>query len=362
MVGPEQLGLPVARHAVQRESDIYDIGNKQRQIGEEKGKSADTVLVVNPTSGGGSTGRGWQELYNQLRETLGKGPKVAFTEKPGDGTTLTRYFLKKGVKQVIAVGGDGTINEVANGFFIVDKKGSPGKRSPFIKPINPEATMGLLPRGTRNVLARSLDYPAEVTECCRNLVTGEPHRIDVISTTATDPSNSGSSVSKVFLNAAEIGFGAEIIERSKMVRSKVNSRLMSTAAGIVSTMPMYESNLCEIVIDNGRDKLLTKMTMGVIANGKYLGGGFQAAPKASVSDGLLDIVILKDSGSFKMLDELMHVKSGNYSNEGNIFYLQAKNVSIISKERDVAVVVDGEPLGVLPATFLVIKNALNLSM
>jgi diacylglycerol kinase (ATP) len=104
------------------------------------------------------------------------------------------------------------------------------------------------------------------------------------------------------------------------------------------------------------------MTMGVIANGKYLGGGFQAAPKASVSDGLLDIVILKDSGSFKMIDELIHIKSGNYSNEGNIFYLQAKNVSIVSRERDVEVVVDGEPIGVLPATFQVIKNALNLSM
>jgi diacylglycerol kinase (ATP) len=329
---------------------------------EVKEKSPDTVLIVNPSSGGGSTGKSWRQLYEQIKDTLGKSPKVVFTEKLGDGTTLTRYFLRKGAKRVIAVGGDGTINEVANGFFIADKEGLTGKRSPIIKPINPKATMGLLPSGTRNVLARSLDYPVEVKECCRNLVTSKPHRIDVINATVTDPSKRSSSISKVFLNAAEIGFGAEIIERSKKVRSKVQSRLVSTAASIVSTMPVYESNLCEIIVDNGHEKLLTKMTMAVISNGKYLGGGFQAAPNASVSDGFLDIVILKDSGSFKMIDELINIKGGDYTNEGDIFYLQAKNVSIVSKERDVTVAVDGEPIGVLPARFQVIKNALNLSM
>lgn len=61
-----------------------------------------------------------------------------------------------------------------------------------------------------------------------------------------------------------------------------------------------------------------------------------------------------------MIDELINIKGGNYSNEGDIFYLQAKKVSIISKERDVTVAVDGESAGVLPATFQVIKNALNL--
>ena len=60
------------------------------------------------------------------------------------------------------------------------------------------------------------------------------------------------------------------------------------------------------------------MTMGVIANGKYLGGGFKAAPHASVSDGLLDIVILNNSGSFKMLEELISMKNGNYDGKGDI--------------------------------------------
>ena len=70
------------------------------------------------------------------------------------------------------------------------------------------------------------------------------------------------------------------------------------------------------------------MTMGVVANGMYLGGGFKAAPKASVSDGLLDITILKNSGSFKMLDEFVNMKgdADKTQEKNNIFYMQAKKV------------------------------------
>jgi diacylglycerol kinase (ATP) len=103
------------------------------------------------------------------------------------------------------------------------------------------------------------------------------------------------------------------------------------------------------------------MTMGVVANGRYLGGGFKAAPKASVSDGLLDLTILKNSGSFKMLDELASMKGdADYRDDDDIFYMQAKKVSIKSKERDILVTLDGEPIGILPATFEVYQDALSV--
>ena len=104
------------------------------------------------------------------------------------------------------------------------------------------------------------------------------------------------------------------------------------------------------------------MTMGVVANGRYLGGGFKAAPKASVSDGLLDLTILKNSGSFKMLDEFVNMKGDADSTQekNDIFYIQAKKVSIKSKERDITVTIDGEPIGILPATFQVYRNALSV--
>jgi diacylglycerol kinase (ATP) len=156
---------------------------------------------------------------------------------------------------------------------------------------------------------------------------------------------------------------------------------------MVATIPAYQSNLCEISVNdvqdsssgssstgsnNKNENILTKMTMCIVANGKYLGGGLTAAPHASVSDGLLDVVILKNSGSFKMLKEFASMKknvSDYTSDQNDILYMKAKQVSVKSKEekngknkRDITVTVDGEPVGILPASFRIYQNALTVKM
>jgi diacylglycerol kinase (ATP) len=292
------------------------------------------------------------------------------------------------LKKIVAIGGDGTINEVANGFFLFKQEEEQENadiqnsirggdknnkninnnhipKAPKVEPINSEAIMALVPSGTRNVLAKSLDLPEGVVECCQNFVKGKPKKIDVISATVTDQSNHSKVSTRIFLNAAEIGIGGEIIEKAKKVREKVKSRIVSTVASLISTVPNYESNLCEILIDNDerREAIVTKMTMCIIANGKYVGGGFRAAPEASVSDGLLDVVVLKESSNLEMIENFLNVRDGNYTNEGDIFYKQAKKVSIKSKEeddKDITVTIDGEPIGILPATFQVLQNALTV--
>ena len=91
-------------------------------MNQNKIKHPDTVLIVNPQSSSGSTGKGWEDLYIKIKEAFGETPEVAFTKKAGDGTTIAVRFLKKGFKKIIAIGGDGTINEVANGFFFLKNK------------------------------------------------------------------------------------------------------------------------------------------------------------------------------------------------------------------------------------------------
>jgi diacylglycerol kinase (ATP) len=329
----------------------------------------DTILVVNPNSASGLTGKGWNDLYSEIKGVLGSSVEVALTKKAGDGTTLTRQFLKQGFKKVVAIGGDGTLNEVANGFFeepvgIHSNKINGGRAAEFppFKPINPDAIMGVVPAGTRNVLAKSLGLPEGVANCCRKFQLGKPKKIDVIYTTVTSQEDHSSTTSRIFLNAAEMGVAAEIIERSKKVRQVVNNRIVSTITSIAATLPTYQSNECEISIGTNGKKFTIKMTMAVVANGQFLGGGFNVAPHASMSDGLLDLVILKDSGSLKMIDELINMKDGDYNEEDNITYRQTMKVSLISKERDVTVTVDGEPIGILPATFEIIPNALTVKM
>jgi diacylglycerol kinase (ATP) len=345
--------------------------NQQRQI------STETALVVNPNSRGGLTGKNWETLYNEIKGIFGENPLVAFSQKSGHGTALTRDLLRRKFKKIIAIGGDGTINEVVNGFFeeIRSRSQAPGKKndaerthaSSDLKPINSEAMMGVVPAGSRNVLAKSLDLPDGIVECCQRFVNGKPQKIDVISALVTIASAEAQAhhpnevTTRIFLNAAEIGVGAEIIDKSKKIRDKIKSRMISTISSVIATLPTYESNLCELSMDDGMQTLLSKMTMGVVANGRYLGGGFKAAPRASVSDGLLDITILKNSGSFKMLDGFADMKGdADYTDNNDIFYKKCKKVSIESKERNITVTVDGEPLGILPGIFEVHQNALNL--
>lgn len=356
------------------------------------GKFSDiTVIIVNPNSCSGLTGKNWDSLYSSIKQVLGENVKVVLSKKPGDGTTIARKHLKRGVKRLVAIGGDGTLNEVANGFFeepagifgkMGDRHNSEGRAngpiptndddpSLTLTPINPDAVMAVVPCGTRNVLAKSLGLPQGVVECCQVFSAGKPTKTDVIVTSVTDPKDGSLSPPRVVLNAAEIGLGAEIIDRSKKVRKAVKSRLLSTVAGIIATVPTYQSNVCEISIVGGKDgssksrrknTIHTIMTMAVISNGKFLGGGFLAAPKANMADGFLDIVVLKESSSLTVLDELVNMKEGNYQNDDKILYTQAKKVSIKSKERDVTVTVDGEPIGILPAKFEILHNGLNIKM
>jgi diacylglycerol kinase family enzyme len=348
----------------------------------------DTVLIVNPNSNSGMTGKNWEFLYQTLCESFGKDLEVAFTKKSGDGTELSRAYLKKGFKNIIPIGGDGMINEVANGFFensneinynfnIKIQDGNNDYLSSLpLKPINPEAIMTILPSGTRNVLIQSLDLPNDFKECCNALGNCKTYKkIDVIAALVTDPENTDKNVMRIFLNAAEIGIGAEIISKAKDIRNKVNNRLLSTIAGLITTVPTFKSDVCEITVGLNKesgveDKVITKMTMGIVANGRFLGGGVQAATNAKINDGLLDIVIIRNSDGLGIINEIINMKiedqsqsedSGSGIGGNNIYYTQSKNVSIATTgDKNIIVTLDGEPAGVLPAFFKVFPNYLNV--
>src|SRR5206468_7884289 len=329
-------------------------------------KLDDLILLINPDSQGGNTGKNWMDAYRNVKKFLPRRHKIIFTKKANDGISMTRKLLRKGYKNIVAVGGDGTINEVANGFFDFDsqqsKDNSKFRLDPRLKLINPKGIMHVIPSGSRNVLARSLELKHQGAESLMRIRHMKRRKIDVIRAIITDKDNPSLTHDRIVMNAAEIGVGAEIIDRSKRVRGKVKNRFVSTMTSIIATLPSYNSNECDIVIDKHK-KISSKMTMGIVANGRFLGGGFKAAPRAKFSDGLLDIIILKNSGSFKMIDKLIELKgTSTYKYEEDILYYQASEVKFLPKERDVTVTVsvDGEPIGILPAIFKIYHNALTI--
>jgi diacylglycerol kinase family enzyme len=335
-------------------------------IHDTKSKFNEFFLILNPNSQGGATGRNWDQTYNKIKEFLPRSHQIIFTRKANEGSEITRNLLREGFKNIAAVGGDGTLNEIANGFFEFKIQGhvsfrNPDKLKVRLELVNPEGVLWIIPSGTRNVLAASLGLKHRAIDAFMHIKHMKKRSIDVIGVILTDNKNHRATQNRILLNAAEIGFGAEIIDRAKKVRSKVKSRLLSTAAGIISTVPTYESNESEVIIDG--TSISTKLTMAVVANGNYLGGGFNAAPRASMSDGLLDLVITKNSGSFKILNKLIPLRGDSqYSDQDDILYYQASQVLLKSKQRQVTLTLDGEPVGILPAVFRVYENILNIKV
>ena len=339
-----------------------------------------SIVIVNPNSSGGQTGKNWDSLHAVLKKYFGEDIEYIFTKKAEDGTILTREYLEKGYNNIIPIGGDGMINEVANGFFkiridkdfnfenIKDNKNS--SKFVHLDVTTSEAILTVLPGGTRNILVKSLGLPSEIEECCKTVTsTDNFKKIDVITAVIHNRNDDKDYVSRIILNAAEIGVSAEIINRSKMVRDRISSRLLSTITGVLATLPTYQSNVCELIeyfndTDNTNIKtLLTKMTMAMVSNGSIMGGGFNAATRAEMNDGLLDTVIVKNSGGFKILEKLVDIKRGEDSitNQDEIYYGQSQAIALLSDlENNITVSVDGEPIGILPSYFKVFPLSLNI--
>jgi len=231
-------------------------------------KFDDLILILNPNSQGGATGKNWDATYAEIKKFLPKQHRIVFTKKADDGTIITRKLLKMGYKNIVAVGGDGTINEVANGFFGIKAKNrsalNPAKFKPELKleQVNPNGIFWIIPSGSRNVLAASLGLQHQGIESFKHIREMKRRKIDVISVMVTDKDNRSITRNRIVLNA----------------RGKIKSRFFSTIAGIMSTLPTYESNECDIIIDGDR-KLTSNVTMAIVANGKFLGGGLMQHPE-----------------------------------------------------------------------------------
>jgi diacylglycerol kinase family enzyme len=340
---------------------------KKTQTNLDRDNLNETILILNPNSQGGNTGKNWIETYNKVKHFLPKHHKIIFTKKANDGTLITRKLLKKGYENIVAVGGDGTINEVANGFFNLKPKNIQSddygkfKSESRLDPINPKGVMYVVPSGSRNVLARSLELEHQGDESLMRIRQMRKRKIDAIAGIITDKDTPSLSHSRIVMNAAEIGIGAEIIDRSKKVRGKIKNRFVSTMASIFATVPVYKSNECDVIVD-GHKRFSVNITMAVVSNGRFLGGGFKAAPRAKFSDGLLDIIIMTNAGSFKVVDKLIELKGTSiYKFEGDILYYQSPEVAFFPKKsNNVTVSVDGEPIGMLPAIFKNYHNALTI--
>ena len=272
----------------------------------------DTAIIFNPKARSEKS----RDLASALREVAPEA-RLMMTTGPGDARRLAAEAAREGFRIVAAAGGDGTVNEVANGLA-----GS-------------EAALGVLPIGTMNVFSKEHDLPEKLDEAWAVIRAGNLREIDLLAANGTH-----------FIQLAGVGLDAQVVKETTW-ESKKNlgplSYLISAAQIAARTPP-------KLIIEAGGK--ISEGSFVLIGNGRYYGAKIVLFPKARVDDGMLDVLIFKNIGYLDIAKYLAGILVGRHTGMDGVEYFQVSEATVRSAE-EVPVEVDGELSGALPVTFRV---------
>lgn len=299
------------------------------------------TFVVNAHAAGGRTGKRWAACEPKMRAAFPTG-EIQFTQGVGDGERIAREAVMRGQKLIVAVGGDGTLFEVVNGML-------------GAKTASESAVLGIWPAGSGADFARGQHIPNDAEQICELIATGTPRLVDVGRIRCQD--SVGKPVEKYFLNAADFGIGANVVERLQK-RSRLMPGKSSYLWQTLRTLVTFRNPEVVMEIDGVAFAPKTIITV-VVANGRYFGGGMCIAPDALIDDGTLNLVQVGDLGRIEAMKRLQETFGGQRIEHPNVHYSTCKIIRAESNSR-VPIEADGELLGFLPANFEIIPQALNL--
>ena len=300
-----------------------------------------TKVIVNPASNRGRTRKRWGEIREGLKHFV-REFKYEFTEKPSHATDLAREAIKDGADLVIGVGGDGTMNEIANGFY-EDRR-----------IINPEATLGLVPAGTGCDLIKSLNIPPGLRGALRVITDAPAVRMDV--GRVRYRTNEGLEEDRLFLNVADFGLGGEVVR--EVTERRLQRRASSYVRCLVTTMVRYRNKRVRVRVD-GRDLPDGEYLIGAVANGRIFGKGMKVAPGARLDDGLFDAVLVRGFRFFEFCRHGWKLMNGSHVTHPKVSVVKGRRVEAWPGDgEDVLLELDGDQLGRLPATFEIVPRNL----
>ena len=297
-----------------------------------------TKVIVNPVAGARSTRRKWPAI-SRLLERIGLSFDFDYTEGVGHAVELAKAAASDGYRYLVAVGGDGTVNEVANGILL--------------SPHAADTALGVVSTGTGSDFVRSAGIARDYTTACTNLTSDKRLTIDV---GVVECQRDGQKQERFFVNSAGAGFDAAVVRETERL-PKFFGGTIPYIAGMLRTLISYKNKPVTLKIDD-EERQQRVLTVSV-ANGNYMGGGMHIAPDAKLDDKLLDVVVIRDMGKLELLKEFPTVYKGTHVNHPKVSVRKATEVSIESAE-PMLVYADGEMLGECPAVFRVVPKALSI--
>jgi diacylglycerol kinase (ATP) len=299
------------------------------------------TAIVNPAAGHGKALEAWAKVRAHLKCAV----ETVRTEGPGHATRLAAQALAQSADTIVAVGGDGTINEVVNGFFEQDRL------------ISNRASLAIVPHGTGSDFIKMLQLPPDA-ETAAAVIQAKNHRLlDLMKVRYTKLD--GTPASRYAINITSFGMGAAVASRVNR-SSKIFGRKMSFVLATVRTAMAFSGSSVSMCFDNSKT-IHAEVTNVAVGNGKYQGAGMLSCPRAAIDDGVLDVTVVEFLPALQLLRNLPLLYNGKIYSHPKIQFHRVQSVGADSK-KIILVEVDGETVGRLPIEISVMPQALRMSV
>lgn len=290
------------------------------------------LVIINPVAGKGKTVEiipKIKEKFDCIRDIIEY--KIVLSNFAGEITSIARMHYDMGYKEFIAVGGDGTLSELINGFDL---------------PIDPDIKIGIIPLGTGNDFVKNIFTDPKIDEIIDAIIQDKTMLVDL-----------GIVNKYKFINVCSFGIDGPIIkdtDKFKKILPGKLAYLFSTLKAGLSFKPK------EVHVQIDGEAYTGNMILIAIANGKYFGGGMNICPNASLDDGMFDICMVKDVSTAKFMREISKVYSGRLSEVEEVKYYKGREINIEVSGGSYLINIDGNLVGSTPVKIELVSKAMKV--
>jgi lipid kinase, YegS/Rv2252/BmrU family len=300
------------------------------------------MVIVNPKAGSGRGLKDWPIISNQMFNS-GLRFTCVFTEHKYHAIELTVKAINDGFRNIVAVGGDGTIHEVVNGIFIQKKAQTT------------DICLAVIPTGTGNDWIRMFGISKTYSEAVRSLVTRKTVLQDVAK---VDFYETRVKHTRYMANVAGLGFDAMVNLKYNDLKDNGKYGKGLYLRSTFKTFLKFRSQYFKIKVDN-KPFYEGMVFSGAVGIGKYNGGGMQQTPKASIDDGLMDLTIIKKMSKLRVIRNFKLLYSGNIYDISKVIFCQAKSIDIETFPES-RIEIDGEAVGTSPFRFELVPQCIRV--